>query len=85
MESVDRVLTRLNRDFVDVLQLHWWDYDNFYYFNAVGHLMELKEEGRIREIGVSNFNAEYLGYLLEENAPIVSNQVEHFSLVFLVT
>ena len=37
--------------------------------------MHLQEEGAIRNLGVTNFDAKHLAGLLEQDAPIVSNQV----------
>lgn len=75
VDVVDRILLQHQRETIDLLEVNWWDYDNFFYFNAISYLMELKDEEKVQNIGVTNFDTEHLQFLLEENAPIVSNKV----------
>ncbi|KAM7271434.1 hypothetical protein ACFE04_030648 [Oxalis oulophora] len=62
---------------LDMLQFHWWDYSNPGYLDALKHLTDLKEEGKIRTIALTNFDTERLQIILENGIPIVSNQVQH--------
>lgn len=78
--AIDRSLQRMQSEQIDLLQFHWWDYQNKYYFDTMGHLMSLKEEGKIRNIGLTNFDTEHMVGLISQDAPIVSNQVA-FSLI----
>jgi diketogulonate reductase-like aldo/keto reductase len=41
----------------------------------MNHLIHLKDMEKIKNIGLANFDTEHLADLLEEGAPIVSNQV----------
>lgn len=52
-----------------------WDYKNKYYYDAISHLMHLKETEKIKNIGLTNFDTVHLADLIGEGAPIVSNQV----------
>ena len=52
-----------------------WDYKNKYYYDAINHLIHLKDMEKIRNIGLTNFDTVHLADLIEEGAPIVSNQV----------
>jgi aryl-alcohol dehydrogenase-like predicted oxidoreductase len=52
-------LRRLNTDYIDLYQLHYPD-DTVDIADTLGALQELVAEGKVREIGCSNFNAEQL-------------------------
>ena len=79
-DAIGRSLRRMNTDRLDLVQFHWWDYGVPYYFDAMDHLMNLKQNGQIRNIGLTNFDTEHMVGLINQGAPIVSNQVA-FSLI----
>ncbi|MFC7395022.1 aldo/keto reductase [Scopulibacillus cellulosilyticus] len=62
-ESVESSLKRLQTDVIDLFYIHFPD-ENTPKDEAVGALKELKDEGKIRAIGVSNFS---LAQLKEAN------------------
>ncbi|GAF22963.1 MULTISPECIES: aldo/keto reductase [Shouchella] len=57
--SVDDALKRLNVDYIDLFYIHFPDKDTPKR-DAVAALQEMKEAGKIRSIGVSNFSIEQL-------------------------
>ena len=65
-------LRRLRRDRIDVYQLHSPD-PRVPYADSVGELVRLKQEGKIRHIGLSNVSLEELK-LAERLTPVVSVQ-----------
>ncbi|MEO6797750.1 MAG: aldo/keto reductase [Candidatus Dormibacter sp.] len=71
-EACEGSLRRLKVDAIDVYQLHRPD-PNVPYDESVGALLELKDEGKIRHIGVSNVTVEQLEQA-ERITPIVSVQ-----------
>ena len=79
-EAVATSLRRMDVDRLDLLQFHWWDYGDQRYLDALRHLADLREEGRIRHLGLTNFDTERLAIIAEHGIPIVSNQVQ-YSLV----
>ncbi|ASK61530.1 oxidoreductase [Virgibacillus phasianinus] len=58
-QAVGDSLKRLKTDYIDLFYIHFPD-KNTPKDKAVGALKELKEEGKIRAIGVSNFSLEQL-------------------------
>ncbi len=74
---IDRSLMRLNRDTLDLVQFHWWDYDIPGYIETAGDLLRLKEKGKIRNIGVTNFDTEHLKGLVDAGIPVVSMQAQY--------
>lgn len=72
-------LRRLQTDYIDLYQIHWPIRDHSIP-DALATLQDLKAEGKIRAIGVSNHGVQDLGEVLATGAPIVSNQL-HYNLV----
>ena len=56
MREVEDSLERLNTDYIDIYQIHWPDY-NTKFLETAGAMKELYDQGVIRAIGVSNFDA----------------------------
>ncbi len=73
---VDRSLTRLRVDTLDLVQFHWWNFDVPGWVEAAGHLAEFQRAGKIRQLGVTNFDTPRLRALLDAGIPIVSHQVQ---------
>ncbi|KAF3624793.1 putative fatty acyl-CoA reductase 1-like [Capsicum annuum] len=76
-ESIDVSRRRMDVASLDMLQFHWWDYSNPGYLDALKHLTDLKGEGKIKTIALTNFDTERLRIILENGIPVVSNQVQH--------
>jgi aryl-alcohol dehydrogenase-like predicted oxidoreductase len=74
---IDRSLRRLNRDTLDLVQFHWWDYDVPGCVETAGHLCRLQEKGKIRNIGVTNFDTKHLAELVDAGIPVVSIQTQY--------
>lgn len=58
-QQVEKSLKRLNLDYIDLFYIHFPD-DNTPKDQAVAALKELKDEGKIKAIGVSNFSLDQL-------------------------
>ena len=79
-ENIARSLRRMDVPTLDLLQFHWWDYDDANYLDALVHLSELRDEGKIRHLGLTNFDTDHLDTIVNHGMRIVSNQVQ-FSLI----
>jgi len=60
---------------LDLLQFHAWSYADPAWLDCLHHLADLREEGRILHLGVTNFDAAHLDLALRSGIPLVSNQV----------
>ncbi|XP_031474191.1 flagellar radial spoke protein 5-like isoform X4 [Nymphaea colorata] len=76
-DSINVSRKRMDVACLDMIQFHWWDYSNPGYLDALKHLTDLKEEGKIKTIALTNFDTERLQIILENGIPVVSNQVQH--------
>ncbi|HTD06303.1 aldo/keto reductase [Undibacterium sp.] len=81
IESLESSLHKLQLDYVDLYLVHWPSRDMN--LRAIfDTLARLKEQGRIRAMGVSNFTVGLLRAAIEETgAPIACNQVEYHVLL----
>jgi aryl-alcohol dehydrogenase-like predicted oxidoreductase len=70
----------MNVKALDMLQFHWWNYEDDSYLMALDYLTDLHYEGIVENIGLTNFDTERLQIILDRGIPVVSNQVQ-FSLV----
>jgi len=69
-------LDRLGVDFVDLLYVHW-PLENYDPAETLPAFDELRDEGLIRHVGVSNFTPELLAEAQSHlDAPVAANQVE---------
>jgi 2,5-diketo-D-gluconate reductase A len=76
-QACDASLRRLGTDYVDLLLIHWPNPWLDRYVDAWRGLIALRDDGRVRAIGVSNFLPEHIDRLIAETgvAPEV-NQIE---------
>jgi len=79
-EAIDVSCSRMGVERLDLLQFHWWDYRDERYLDALRQLADLRDEGRIRYLALTNFDTERLAHITEHGIHIVSNQVQ-YSLV----
>src|SRR5215831_11803781 len=48
---IDKSIHSMNVKSIDLLQFHWWDYNDKRYLDALHHLSKLQDEGKIKHIG----------------------------------
>ena len=75
--AVDISRKRMGIDSLDLLQFHWWDYEDERYLSALGHLADLQREGQIKHLALTNFDTQHLRTITERGIHIVSNQVQY--------
>ena len=76
--SVDESLKKLRTDHVDLLLLHWPGGSDVPMAERIGTLNEVRKAGKVRHIGISNFNTAQMEEATRlSEAPIATNQVEY--------
>ena len=77
---IDSSIRKMNVKKIDLVQFHWWDYADTSYLDALHHLFKLQDDGKIRHIGLTNFDTKRIEIMVENGFKLISNQVQ-FSLV----
>jgi 2,5-diketo-D-gluconate reductase A len=77
LRAFDRSFGLLDTDYVDLYLIHWPVPSRDRYVESWKALVRLREEGRVRSIGVSNFTPAHLQRLFDETGVVpVLNQIE---------
>ena len=74
---IEQSLKKMNTNCIDLLQFHWWDYNDSSYLDALHHLSKLQNEEKIKHIGLTNFDTERVKIMMENDFKIISNQVQY--------
>jgi len=76
-ESFETSMANLGLERLDLLLIHWPAPGNDLYVETWETFVELRESGRVTSIGVSNFEPEHLGRVIEATGVVPAlNQVE---------
>ena len=78
--AVERALTRLGVEAIDILQYHAWNYADESWLETLFDLQDLKTRGLIRHLGLTNVDTAHLHVVVASGIDVVSNQVS-FSLL----
>jgi 2,5-diketo-D-gluconate reductase A len=77
MKAAEKCLARLARDHVDMLLIHWPCPDKGEFVDTWKALIELREKGKAKSIGVSNFRKDDLKRIVDETGVVPAlNQIE---------
>ena len=77
LKSFDETMEKLGLEQIDLFLIHWPVPSQDRYLEAWKVLVELKQQGRIASIGVSNFNQDHLERIIAETGEVpVVNQIE---------
>jgi aryl-alcohol dehydrogenase-like predicted oxidoreductase len=74
---IDRSLQRLRMERLDLVQFHWWDYDQPRYVEAALQLKELQVEGKIAHVSGTNFDAAHVAEIAAAGMPFTTMQVQY--------
>ena len=78
--AVERALQRLRTESIDLLQFHAWNYADPSWLETLYDLQDLKREGLIGQLGLTNVDTAHLRMVRASGIEVVSNQVS-FSLL----
>ncbi|MBM3910971.1 MAG: aldo/keto reductase [Thaumarchaeota archaeon] len=74
---IDKSIKKMNVKSIDLLQFHWWDYNDVSYIDALHHLSKLQGEGKIKHLGLTNFDTERMQIMVEQGFRLNSNQIQY--------
>ncbi|MEP2030742.1 MAG: aldo/keto reductase [Paracoccaceae bacterium] len=74
---IDRSLRRLKVDRLDLVQFYWWDMSLGNAIDSLGVLKQLQLKGKIRNLGVNNWDADDIAPFVDAGFDIVSAQVQY--------
>jgi aryl-alcohol dehydrogenase-like predicted oxidoreductase len=74
---IDRSRSRLGLNQLHLVQFHWWHYPTGNYLKALESLHTLKQQGKIKEIGLTNFSTEHVSEIVNHGIPIASIQTQY--------
>lgn len=74
---IDTSLRRLRLEQLDTVQFHWWSYDAPRWLETAMWLEELRQAGKIRRVGGTNFDTAHLMAMREAGVPMSSMQVQY--------
>ena len=69
--AVQRSLDRLRTERIDLLQFHAWRYLDPSWLDGLLYLDELRQEGLIRHLGLTNVDATHLDMVLQSGVPVI--------------
>ncbi len=77
LESFDASMAALGLDWLDLLLIHWPAPANDLYVETWETFVELRDSGRVRSVGVSNFEPEHIHRIIEATGVVPAvNQIE---------
>ena len=77
LKAAEKCLDRLGREHVDMLLIHWPCPDNGLFVDTWKALIELRDQGKAKSIGVSNFREQDLKRIVDETGVVPAlNQIE---------
>jgi aryl-alcohol dehydrogenase-like predicted oxidoreductase len=74
---IDRSLSRLGLERLDLVQFHWWDYATPRYVEVALQLERLRHAGKIDRIGLTNFGTPQVRELLAAGVPVFAHQLQY--------
>jgi aryl-alcohol dehydrogenase-like predicted oxidoreductase/enamine deaminase RidA (YjgF/YER057c/UK114 family) len=74
-KAVQLSLDRMQLETLDLLQYHAWNYADPAWLDQLYYLQELRDEGLIKHLGLTNFDTAHVKMVLDSGIKIVSNQV----------
>ncbi|MGK7931401.1 MAG: aldo/keto reductase [Microcystaceae cyanobacterium] len=76
-ESINCSLRRMQVESLDLLQFHWWDYQDQRYLEVLSYLSQLQQKGKIKYLALTNFDTKHLKIVVDTGIKVISNQIQY--------
>ncbi|WP_172331234.1 aldo/keto reductase [Mangrovicoccus sp. HB161399] len=76
-ETIDRSRARLGVETLDLVQFHWWDYEQGDWLQAMRWLGEFRQEGRLHFLSGTNFDSDHVAAMKEAGLPLATMQLQY--------
>jgi aryl-alcohol dehydrogenase-like predicted oxidoreductase/enamine deaminase RidA (YjgF/YER057c/UK114 family) len=76
-KAVETALTRMQSEQIQLMQFHAWQYAHPSWVDCLFWLQELKNEGKIKYLGLTNFDSAHLSIVVNSGIEVISNQVSY--------
>ena len=77
VKVIDRSLKRLRQDRLDLVQMHWWNYDIPGHVDMALALQELQKEGKIHMLGATNFDTKHMQDFFDAGIDIATHTLQY--------
>ncbi len=74
-QAVERACQRMSTEQIDLLQYHAWNYNDPIWWDHLFWLKELQSAGKVKLLGLTNFDQVHLKMVVDSGIEISSNQV----------
>jgi len=74
---IDRSLKRLQVECLDLVQFYWWDFSLGNPMEGLGVLKDLQAKGKIRNLGLNNWDRQQIAPFVEAGFDIAAAQVQY--------
>uniref|UniRef100_A0A383V713 NADP-dependent oxidoreductase domain-containing protein n=1 Tax=Tetradesmus obliquus TaxID=3088 RepID=A0A383V713_TETOB len=78
--AIKKSLSNLQVEQLDLVQMHWWDYNIGGMVDAAKCLADLQAKGLIKQVGLTNMDVAAVSKIVDAGVPVANNQVQ-FSLL----
>lgn len=77
--AIDLACSKMKTDSLDLVQFHWWVYQDTRYLKICEHFVQLQKKGKIKNIALCNFNTPNMKNIVDnvKDIKIASNQVPY--------
>lgn len=74
---IDRSLKRLRQERLDMVQMHWWDYDTPGNTEMALQMKRLQDKGKIHKLGGTNYDVPHMQAMTDAGVELVAHQVQY--------
>ncbi len=74
-QAVDKALSRMQSSSIDLMQYHAWNYADPRWLDGLFFLDEERKNGKVKYLGVTNFDTAHLRIAVSSGLPLITNQI----------